>query len=427
MTSSANESNGHPLSTLVGPYMVFLFCYMMLYEFFDTYTTSYYSVVVSYIQADFSMDHSQWYGIMAIASLGMFVVLINQLLADIIGRKPMMIIVFLGMGVASLILFASKTVTGFAFGFFLLWMFFSSDIWVIIVSEEAPREKRARYTYLVSLFGALGAIAIPISRGLFIKVDASVDPTLWRTMTYLAMAAIPLSLLGFGMKETRAFQRQKQKDEASGKHGAFRKLKEPFAQETRSRMLVFMIIGLVFGLVTAALTTQEVYFSKVIGNVDIITNIFYVATIGTFVFFGITGPLADWIGRKAVLILYVVLNFTMILLLVFAVPVLAKNQVFVPIYLIAFLANGSFWGGFMMSKTYCVECFPTEIRGTSAGWRSISYAFGITCGALTSGALAKTVSLATIYIIFSGIAVLVIPILVKKYLPETRGLEIVDV
>ncbi|MBT4092229.1 MAG: MFS transporter [Deltaproteobacteria bacterium] len=427
MTLKNSNQNRNGISTLVGPYMIFLFSYMMLYEFFDTYTTSYYSIVVSYIQADFGMDHSQWYGIMAIASLGMFVVLINQLLADIIGRKPMMIIVFLGMGVASLILFMSKTITGFALGFFLLWMFFSSDIWVIIVSEEAPREKRARYTYLVALFGALGAIAIPICRGIFIHADASVDPTLWRTMTYLAMAAIPLSLLGFGMKETRAFKLRKEKPITGEDKRTIGKLKEPFGKETRSRMLTFMAIGLIFGLVTAAVTTLEVYFSKIVGDVEIVTNVFYVATIGTFVFFGITGLLADKFGRKAVMILYVSTYFTTVLMLVFLIPVLADSQNYLLIYLIAFLSNGSFWGGFMMSKTYCVECFPTEIRGTSAGWRSMSYALGITIGALISSALAKSLSLGAIYIIFSGIAVIVIPFLVKTYLPETRGLEIVDV
>lgn len=427
MTAEAGTQNGSPLATIARPYLIFLFSYMMLYEFFDTYTTSYYSVVVSYIQADFGMDHSQWYGIMAIASLGMFAVLINQFLADIIGRKPMMIVVFLGMGIASMILFMSKSATGFALGFFLLWMFFSSDIWVIVVSEEAPREKRARYTYLVSVFGALGAIAIPICRGIFIDADASTSPGLWRTMTYLAMAAIPLSLLGFGMKETRAFNLKQKLQAKDPKKGKFGKLKEPFGRETRTRVLTFMTIGLVFGLTTAAYTTMEAFLSEFIKDVDVVTNIFYIATLGTFVFFGITGPLADKIGRKAVLILYVGTNFIMIVLMILLAPGLAKTGNPVPIYIIAFLMNGSFWGGFMMSKTYCVECFPTDIRGTSAGWRSISYAFGITSGSLVSSALAKSLSLGTIYILFAGIAVLIVPFLVNRFLPETKGLEIVDV
>ncbi len=427
MKLTTGSHTGNPIANLARPYLMFLFSYMMLYEFFDTYTTSYYSVVVSFIQADFGMDHSQWYGIMAVASLGMFAVLFNQLLADIIGRKPMMIVVFLGMGISSMILFMSKTVTGFAFGFFLLWMFFSSDIWVIVVSEEAPREKRARYTYLVSVFGALGAIAIPICRGIFIHAEATAEPTLWRTMTYLAMAAIPLSLLGFGMKETRAFTMRREKAPDEAKKGKLRKLKEPFGPETRTRILTFMIIGLVFGLVTAAFTTMEAFLAEFVKDVNIVTNIFYVATIGTFVFFGITGPLADKIGRKAVLSLYVVTNFTMILLMVFLVPTLVESGSTLPVYIIAFLMNGSFWGGFMMSKTFCVECFPTDIRGTSAGWRSVCYALGITSGSLLSSALAKSMSLGTIYIIFAGISVLVIPFLVKNFLPETKGLEIVDV
>jgi len=427
MTSATNTQTGSPFATFTRPYLIFLFSYMMMYSFFDTYTTSYYSVVVSFIQADFGIDHSQWYSIMAVASLGMFAVLVIQYLTDVVGRKPMMMVVFFGMGFASLILFMSKTVTGFTVGFFLLWMFFSSDIWVILMAEEAPKEKRARYTYLVSFFGALGAIAIPISRDIFITSEASTDPSLWRGMTYLAMAAIPISLLGLRMKETSAFKQRKTLHQSEKKGGGFGKLKEPFAAETRMRVIAFMIIGFVFGLSTAAYSTLEAYLSEFIKDVNVITNIFYIATIGTLVFFGITGILADKIGRKVVLILYVAINFTMLLLIVLAAPSLVEGGNIIPIYIIAFLMNGSFWGAFLMSKTFCVECFPTNIRGTSSGWRSFCYAFGIASGALLSSALAKSLSLGTIYLIFSGIGMVIIPILVKRFLPETRGLEIVDV
>ena len=68
-----------------------------------------------------------------------------------IGRKPVMILTFFGMGFASFIMYISQDILTFTFGFFLSWVFFSSDVWVIIISEEAPAEKRARYSYLIAV------------------------------------------------------------------------------------------------------------------------------------------------------------------------------------------------------------------------------------------------------------------------------------
>ncbi len=105
-------------------YMIFLFIFMMLYEFMDSYTTSYYTSVVSYIQADLQIDDSTFYLVQAIASVGLLLVVFVQSLADRVGRKPMMIVVFFGMGLASLIMHLSKGVVLFTVGFLLSWIFF---------------------------------------------------------------------------------------------------------------------------------------------------------------------------------------------------------------------------------------------------------------------------------------------------------------
>lgn len=73
-----------------------------------------------------------------------FLAMFSQLFADIFRRKPMLITVFFGMGLSSLIMYLSQSTSQFIAGFFLLWVFFSSDIWVFVVSEESPKEKRAR-------------------------------------------------------------------------------------------------------------------------------------------------------------------------------------------------------------------------------------------------------------------------------------------
>ena len=67
----------------------------------------------------------------------------------------MMIVVFFGMGLASLIMQLAKGIV-YLYCWFFLIMDFLSDMWVIIVSEEAPAEKRGSFSYLIAVVGALG-------------------------------------------------------------------------------------------------------------------------------------------------------------------------------------------------------------------------------------------------------------------------------
>ncbi|MBN2157220.1 MAG: MFS transporter [Candidatus Lokiarchaeota archaeon] len=427
------ESSTELVQRSVG-YIVFLFAYMMLYEFMDTYTTSYYTSVVSYIQADFNIGNPEFYMVQAIASIGLLLVIFVQNLADRIGRKPMMIIVFFGMGFASLIMHISRNIYLFTFGFLLSWIFFSSDMWVIIVAEEAPAEKRARYSYLIATVGALGAIAIPICRQIFIKTEPSINPSQWRGMNYLALAAMVLALLGFGMKETKAFLLKKQTKQEISLLKKFKRanLGVPFKQpETRRRIIAFMIIGFLLGMMAAVIATFEEYLTGIIvithgGSPDQVTYVIYLATLGTFVFFGITGFLADKLGRKPTMYIYAGINLVFYAIIAFAANRFASLGIFWIFSLFGFFMNGSFWGMFMLSKTYCVENFPTHTRGTATGWRSFSYAVGLILGSLLSSFLVKFLDLQYLYLISSALSVMGVCILTATVLPETKGIKIIE-
>ena len=82
-------------------YLVFVIFYMCLYEIMDSYTTTFYPMVVSVVTDDLGVNLSEYYSALSIASLGLFGVFIVQFLADVIGRKLILIIVFFGMGLGS--------------------------------------------------------------------------------------------------------------------------------------------------------------------------------------------------------------------------------------------------------------------------------------------------------------------------------------
>jgi MFS family permease len=405
-------------------YLIFLFIYMVLYEFFDSYTKSYYTVVVSYIEADFGIGDDTWYLIQAIASLGLFTVLGIQYLTDVVGRKPMIIIAFFGMGAASLLLYLSPSPWIFSVGFFFLWMFFSSDIWVIIVSEETPKNYRARLTSIVTVLGALGSVAIFVCMTIFVgTIPASEDPSLWRTMTYLGIVAIPLSLLGFGIRDTRAFKyHQSIKTRVTRKN-----LLAPFVPEYRKKVFVFIIIGFLMGITTAVSSTVEVYLTSIISDRAAVNICILMATVGPFTFHAITGFLSDRFGRKKILCTYIIITLVSISLFAGLGSYLGPTKNYIALYVLSFLFNGSFWVSYMISKTYCVECFPTTMRGTATGWRAFSYAFGITTGSLIASAIVILIGREMLYIIAALLAAVIIIPLVLKFLPETKGVEIVTI
>lgn len=408
-------------------YVLVLLGFLTLYEFFDSYSTSYVTAVVSYIQADFHIDSSVWYVVLGLASLGMIGAWVLQFLADVVGRRPMLILVLFGMGLASLVMLLSRTIVQFGIGFFLLYVCFSSDIWIIILSEEAPENRRARYASLITVVGALGALAIPASRSLLIHATPAEDPTLWRTMTYLAILALPLSLLGLGLRETQAFRIGAAKPTKLDWRASLKIAGQPFSTATRSFMHVFLVVGAVSGMLLGVYSTVEAYLSGLTSDVAVVNRLIAVAALGTLTFFGAAGPMADKFGRKITYCLLLSLSFLSVVLLVVLVPDLLKEGRSLTVSVIVFLCNGSFWGAMLVSKIHCMECFPTEIRGTSSGWRTLSFALGIASGSLAAGALASVVPLGAVYLVFAALAIAVAPPLVLRYLPETRGLKIVGI
>ena len=79
------------------------------------------------------------------------------------------------------------------------------------------------------------------------------------------------------------------------------------------------------------------------------------------------------------------------LIIAFTSEFFATNGMMWVFWIFGFFMNGSFWGMFMLSKTYCVENFSTDMRGTAAGWRSFMYAVGLILGSLISSAFDQSI------------------------------------
>jgi hypothetical protein len=84
---------------------------------------------------------------------------------------------------------------------------------------------------------------------------------------------------------------------------------------------------------------------------------------------------------------------------------------------------GAYWSFSGINRVHCLETFPTEIRGTSSGWRSFAYALGVVGGSALASGLTHFISLGTILFLFS---LFIVPVLIVNQftLPETKKVAI---
>jgi len=170
---------------------------LIFVEILDTYTTNYPNVIPSQVIAEFLANYPENVAqsifalAVGVATIGMYFVLLNQFLADRFGRKILLAFTVFGMGFSSLLIFFSTNIIEYTIYLFMLYVFFSSDIWVIYINEECPSEKRGFWTNMVLVGGVVGAILLPVFRSIYITETYSY----WRGMTFFAIFLSPSSYL----------------------------------------------------------------------------------------------------------------------------------------------------------------------------------------------------------------------------------------
>ena len=408
-------------------YMVIV---LMFVEILDTYCTLYPTVIPSKVIAEFlsefpeNVANSTFAFCIAIASIGTYLVLLNQYLADRKGRKILLAITVFGMGISSLLLATATNIIQYTVYLFMLYIFFSSDIWTIYISEECPPEKRGQWNAFVLMGGIGGALLLPFFRSIFITETAAN----WRGMTYFAIfLGIPLSILILlTFKETQKFEEMKAQ-RASGEE--MPKLKENlkllFKSARRKELIVILIISLIAGLNYVFYRLVEVYWSSSGMSESAVNTVIYFAAISVILGYLITGIAADKWGRKPLLYIYGVLSPIAIIIVVLGIN-------FSGVLLIIIVGVGvglayiSLQGIRIVARLITVEITPTDARGTGSGLRSLIAAIGMTVGLLISSVLIYFYGFAFTFIVISLPHLLILP-LTYLYLKETKGIDLSEV
>lgn len=410
--------------------ILYMIIVLMFVEVLDTYCTLYPTVIPSKVIAEFlsefpeNVANSTFAFCIAIASIGTYLVLLNQYLADRKGRKILLAITVFGMGISSLLLATATNIIQYTVYLFMLYIFFSSDIWTIYISEECPPEKRGQWNAFVLMGGIGGALLLPFFRSIFITETAAN----WRGMTYFAIfLGIPLSILILlTFKETQKFEEMKAQ-RASGEE--MPKLKENlkilFKSARRKELIVILIISLIAGLNYVFYRLVEVYWSSSGMSESAVNTVIYFAAISVILGYLITGIAADKWGRKPLLYIYGVLSPIAIIIVVLGIN-------FSGVLLIIIVGVGiglayiSLQGIRIVARLITVEITPTDARGTGSGLRSLIAAIGMTVGLLISSVLIYFYGFAFTFIMISLPHLLILP-LTYLYLKETKGIDLSEV
>ncbi|NVM35403.1 MAG: MFS transporter [Candidatus Lokiarchaeota archaeon] len=399
-------------------YMIFILIFV---EILDTYTTNNLNVVVSEISAEFFPDLSGDAAIslfqifVAIGTLGMYFVFLNQYLADRVGRKFLLVFTVFGMGIASLFINFSTNIIVYTVFLFLLYFFFNTDIWVIYINEESPSDKRAFYTNFVLIGGVIGALLIPVFHDIIIN---------WRGMTYFAIIlGIPLSIIiFFTFKETSKYLEIKEDNSLlTQKPKMFKEnIKKIFKSSRRKEFIVILIISLIIGLNNLFILVGEDFLSDSFTKEDVDTVV-WVMGIASIIGYFITGVTADRIGRRVLCYLYSILFPVSILIIVLGVNF--SEGALTMVMIGAGLANLSYWGLRILISIMALEIIPTQSRGTGAGLKTLVSSVGITVGLIISSIITFSQGLAVSFTIFSLLFIAVF-FLVLVFLKETKGVDL---
>jgi MFS family permease len=409
-------------------YFHLLVVILILIEILDAYTTGLPVVIPSNIIAEFLRDYetNTAQAIFAfgsgIAMIGMYFVFVSQYFADRFGRKIMLIVTCLGMGFASLMIALATSFIMYIIFLFLLYMFFSSDIWMIYINEECPAEKRVKWANIIIGGGTIGLLLVTVLRGIF--VTGQPGEIGWRGLAWLAaILGFALGILSlFTIKETSIFLKHKELKEKDTKPGFKENVVEIFKSSRRTEMMILLLITFIGGLSFLFQAMATAYLAEQGNLTDNQINqgllVVFAVILAGYAFSALTG---DRLGRKFLLYYWSSAMPIFVIATVFLVNMGQAANIIT--YLIVGLGVSAIWGLLGAVRIISVEIVPTEKRGTSAGLRSLLTATGTTVGLLLSSVVIYFFGLGVAFIIFTLPLLINIP-LTYKYIKETKGVDL---
>ncbi len=293
-------------------------------------------------------------------------------LADILGRKTVMIINAFGLAVGMLLCYWSPVVAVYCMGSAIYTFFTQNDLQMIYIMEVAPQGKGTSFFGIVKSLGILGMVIVPILRDTVMKND----PKMWRSVYIVPMIICIIICIAstIFLRESNTFfekrmnflrlpeEEKKKKAREKNDVGVFKAI----GYIVKHKEVLLPVIAFTFyGMCSMAAYSyvESLMTSNGLSSKDV-TNALYVYPFVYAALSFLGGFVADRVGRKPVLVASGFMTAFGFIAFILG----CKNGI--NPYIIGLL-NGIYLGGYFVGTDYMsimlLEKVPTRIRGSIMG------------------------------------------------------------
>ncbi len=406
-------------------YLRLLLVLLLPAALFNAYDSELRAVLLTQLKASFHVGTTA----IGVANIpigaGQFVAFFAVLLADRVGRRPILLWSILGDTVFSTLTAASWNLWSFAAFQFGAQVFIGAEfgVAVTLLAEEVPPERRGRFLSWLLLVSPLGAVLA----GLLVAIGFLHNAIGWRA--FFLLAAVPLlavSIARHWLRESHAFLIAPGLRVTKPRRGLRQATIDSvmiFGGRTRRQALAVGGVAFLQGLASAGTVGWWTYYAEHERHFGTGTAGSFFAAAALVSVFGYIacGRLMDRVGRRPTAVAYI-LGAVGCAVVTFQV---ADRWVMLP-----FLIGTAFFGVGMapVLSAFVTELFQTSIRAQASAW--VRNGFGNTgsvLGPAAVGILGE--STAPLHSIGTAVTTLVLIFLVAVpivvlVLPETRNLRL---
>jgi hypothetical protein len=371
-----------PPAPRTAAYLVVLLVCLAFAEYVDSFATAFRYAMTTYVREDFGVPLPRMLAVLSWVYVGSFFGFVPRMLADVVGRRVMLWVVTAGLCLVQGAAAWARTPGEYAAILTLLAVFYKSDIWTIVMTEEAPPARRGLFATLPVLIGGSGGITV----GLLIQ-HMGADAGAWRAVARFPLwglvAVVPMA---FAVRETRAYTFRP----ASAPRLGFRRiLGAPFQEGYAGPLAAITGLKIIYlAVATAAIALIGTEFLRTVHGFDQtqVGRLVQAQTLAMMISAVGAGWVSDRIGR--IRLGQIAAACYAVALAGLAVAPIGSRFVAVCYVLQAFFDAGVLCALRLLS----IEMFPRTFRATASAWSdavptvfAIGTSWGI--GRLTSGGL----------------------------------------
>ena len=384
--------------------------------FFDSYATSFRYKMTTYVRQDFEVDIGTMAGLFSWLYLASCAALAVRLLADLVGRRFVLFASMAGLCTLQWLTGYAENLTQYLWLMAGCALFYKCDLWLLVLSEEAPSQRRGLFMGLAVVIAGTGALVQGV---LIAGMGEAADA--WRSVARFGLFGVILSLVVLAyVRETRHFVQMRARRRRVVDWSV---LWRPFqGASLRPLMLVAVLKMVLMGGAWTTISILETEFLRVDNGFDT-TRVGWLTTgdaIAIPLGWLLAGLLSDAIGRVRTSVLLAA--FWVAALLCFVLLPRGSTEVMV----LSIAHNFVSAGLFAILRLVSFELFPTDHRSTASAWTDIFTVLFAAANSqlirwLTQGSPDGGLGVPVGHVIL-GVA-LVIPVLLPLYrlLPETAG------